>query len=234
VEELCAKTGVSPATIRRDLEALEAEGKIKRVHGGAVNVDGRLDEPLFDDKTSIASEEKRAIAREAARLLGEGDTIYLDGGSTVLELAKLLRNNSKLTVVTNSLKAASELSSGGPRLILIGGELRRRSQTVVGSLTRGTLERIHLDKAFMGTMGFTIDEGLTTTDPNEAFTKELVMSRAEQVILLADSAKAGRVSFARAGSVDDIDMLITDCGIEDSLERRLGKADVRVVRANSR
>ncbi|MBC8453932.1 DeoR/GlpR transcriptional regulator [PVC group bacterium] len=231
VDELCAEIGVSPATVRRDLEILESEGKIKRVHGGAVNVGQLLEEPLFDDKTEIASEEKKAIAREASKLILETDTVYLDGGSTVLELAKLLRNRTKLTVVTNSLRAASELSHGGPRLILIGGELRRRSQTIIGTLSRGTLDRIHLDKAFMGTMGITIDKGLTTTDPNEAFTKELVMSRSEQVILLADSVKVGQVSFARAGAIKDIDMFVTDSRLDDSFERRLEKEGVRVVKA---
>lgn len=230
VEELCEETGVSPATIRRDLEALEETGKIKRVHGGAVNVVGRLDEPRFDDKTSIALEEKRAIAREAAKQISAGETIYLDGGSTLLELARCIRDMADITVVTNSLRASAELSSGGPRLILLGGELRRRSQTMVGTLTRGTLERIHVDKAFMGTMGLAIDEGLTTTDPNEAFTKELVMSRADEVILLADSTKAGEVCFARAGGIREIKTLITDNGLDEEFERRLKRLSIEVVK----
>lgn len=154
VEELCRQLGVSPATVRRDLDQLEKSGAIRRVHGGAVSVESRLDEPLFDNKTSIAAKEKHRIAQAALEFVAAGDTVYLDGGSTVLELARLLRERTNITVVTNSLRAASELSGRGPRLIVIGGELRRLSQTVVGPLSRHVLEGLHLDKAFMGTIGF--------------------------------------------------------------------------------
>ena len=158
--------------MRRDLDQLERSGAIRRVHGGAVSVESRLEEPVFDDKTSLAAREKRRIAEAALTFVEPGDTIYLDGGSTVLELARLLRERTNLTVVTNSLHAALELAGRGPRLIVIGGELRRLSQTMVGPLTRLVLHELHLDKAFMGTIGFTLNEGLTTTDPSEAYTKE--------------------------------------------------------------
>jgi DeoR family transcriptional regulator, fructose operon transcriptional repressor len=209
VDELCEALTVSPATIRRDLEMLEHAGGLQRVHGGAVLGGALLDEPLFDDKTQVAGEEKRAIARQALQHIHTGDTVYLDGGSTLLELAKLLRERSDLTIVTNSLRAAAELSASGPRLILLGGELRRRSQTITGPLTRMLLESISLDVACMGTIGVT-SEVLTTTDPGEAYTKELVMARSARVLLLADSQKVGKVSFARAGSIRDLDVMITD------------------------
>lgn len=229
VEELCSQLGVSAATIRRDLAELEERGALQRVHGGALSIESRLDEPLFDDKTSIAVREKRAIADRALRLIQNGETIYLDGGSTVLELARMLQERTDLTVVTNSLRAAVELSGRGPRLILGGGELRRRSQTVIGSLSRLILSQLHLDRAFMGTIGLTADEGLTTTDPNEAYTKELVMKRARQVVVLADKSKIGKVSFAHAGALDDVDVLITEEGVEESLSRALQKANVELV-----
>ena len=230
VEEICRRLGISPATARRDLDELEAAGAIRRVHGGAVSVESRLEEPLFDDKASIAAREKRRIAESALEFIENGDTIYLDGGSTVLELARLLRERTNITVVTNSLRAAIELSGRGPRLILIGGELRRLSQTMVGSLTRCVLQELHVDKAFMGTIGFTLAEGLTTTDPSEAFTKELVMSRARQVILLADSAKAGKVSFARAGKIENMHVLITDKQLNKNFAKELTKTGVKLVK----
>jgi DeoR/GlpR family transcriptional regulator of sugar metabolism len=228
VEDLCRQLRVSPATVRRDLDQLERNGSIRRVHGGAVSVEGRLDEPLFAHKTSLAVREKRRIAEAALRLVEPGDTIYLDGGSTVLELARLLRERTNLTVVTNSVQAASELSGRGPRLILIGGELRRLSQTLVGPLTRLLLNELHLDKAFMGTIGFALKEGLTTTDPSEAFTKQLVTQQARQVILLADSSKAGKVSFASAGGWDRVHMLITDKPV--AFAKELAAKGVKVVK----
>ncbi len=231
VEDLCRRLRVSPATVRRDLDQLERSGAIRRVHGGAVSVESRLDEPVFADKTSLAAREKRRIAEAALRVIGPGDTIFLDGGSTVLELARLLRERTNLTVVTNSLYAAHELAGRGPRLIVIGGELRRLSQTMVGPLTRPVLKELHLDKALMGTIGFALDEGLTTTDPSEAFTKKLVMDQARQVIVLADSSKAGKVSFASAGYWAQVHVLITDKQIDRGFAKELIKKGIKLVRA---
>ena len=230
VEEICSQLRVSPATVRRDLDQLEEAGSIRRVHGGAVSVDSRLEEPLFDDKASIAEREKYHIAQAALQFVEAGDTIYLDGGSTVLEFAQLLHDRTNLTVVTNSLRAAHELAGRGPRLILIGGELRRLSQTMVGPLTRCILQGLHLDKAFMGTIGLTLKEGMTTTDPGEAYTKELVMSQARQVILLADSGKAGKVAFARAGGLERIHTLITDKQLEKNFAKELARRGIKLVR----
>ena len=231
VEDLCRQLKVSPATVRRDLDQLERSGAIRRVHGGAVSVESRLDEPVFSDKTGIAVREKRRIAEAAMAFVAAGDTIYLDGGSTVLELARLLRDRSNLTVVTNSLHAAHELSGRGPRLIVIGGELRRLSQTLVGPLTRQVLTQLHLDRAFMGTIGFSPKEGLTTTDPSEAFTKEIVMGQARQVIVLADSSKAGKVSFACAGRWEGVHTLITDKQLDKEFAKELSNKGIKLVRA---
>jgi DeoR/GlpR family transcriptional regulator of sugar metabolism len=230
VSEVCRRLGISPATARRDLDALEAAGAIRRVHGGAVSVESRLEEPLFDDKASIAAREKHRIAQAALQFVENGDTIYLDGGSTVLELARLLRERPGLTVVTNSLRAAIELAGRGPRTILVGGELRRLSQTMVGPLTRCVLDELHVDTAFMGTIGFALEEGLTTTDPAEAFTKELAMRRARRVILLADSAKAGKVSFARAGRLENLHVLITDRQLDKNFAKELTKTGIKLVK----
>lgn len=209
VNDLCAELSASPATVRRDLGTLERTGRLRRLHGGAMLAETHLEEPAFDDKTAVSAAEKERIAKAALRFIGRNDTIFLDGGSTILVLAGLLGTLPDITVVTNSLRVASALAGGGPSLILVGGELRQRSQTFVGPLTRCMLDQLNVDKAFMGTIGLTPD-GLSTTDPREAFTKECVMRRAGQVILLADHTKMNRVSFVRFGSCDDLDVLITD------------------------
>jgi len=213
VQELCEETGASAATIRRDLLELEHRGQLQRVHGGAVTVESRLEEPVFDDKAGRAMKEKEQIARLALKYIEPGDCVFLDGGSTVLALARLVGERSDLTVVTNSLKVASSLATGGPRLILVGGEFRRRSLTFVGSLTGAILDQLHVDKAFMGTIGLTVREGLTTTDPREAHTKRLVIKHAGRVLLLADSSKVGKVSFIRFATLSEMDVLITDAGL---------------------
>ncbi len=227
VEDLRRELKVSVATIRRDLEILEEEGKVRRVHGGAVSMESRLDEAVFDDKTSQFTKEKRAIAEEAFQLIGQEESLFLDGGSTTLCLARLLKERKDLTVVTNSLRAAAELADSGPRVILTGGELRRISQTMVGPLTSAVLSKVRVDKAFMGTMGFCLKNGLTTTDPNEAFVKNLVVEQATKVVLLADSSKAEKVSFARVSDWDKVDILISDTMLPNEFSKTLPKLGVK-------
>ncbi len=210
VEELAAELGVSAATVRRDLAALEASGELRRIHGGAMAPERCAAEPLFDDKTAMAAPEKQRIAEAALTLVGPRDVIYLDGGSTTVALARLLIPFKQLTVVTNSLRVAQVFSNGGPRMILTGGECRLLSQTFVGPLTRAVLDQMHLDIAFMGTIGVSAQQGMTTTDPAEAFTKEQAMARASRIVLLADSTKFGKTSFVRFGTIDQISTVISD------------------------
>jgi len=231
LEELSAALGVSQATVRRDLNALATAGRLRRVHGGAVAADQRLDEPHFDVKAGAAAEEKARIAARAVELLSPGDTVYLDSGSTVLAVARLLHGWSRLTVVTNSLPVAGELVGRGPRLIVIGGEVRATSRAIVGPLTRLLLDAVRVDRALIGTFALSLDDGLMTTDPSEAYTKELVMARAREVILLADSTKMGTRSFVSAGRLDDVDTIVTDTGIDERLVRSLKRRGIRVIAA---
>lgn len=229
VEEICERLGISPPTARRDLERLERNGIVRRVHGGAILAEKRLDEPLFDDKTSLSAREKMKIAALAAELVKANDTIYIDGGSTTLELARLLRERENLNIVTNSLRTALELSGSGPSVTLVGGRLRRRSQTMVGSLSEFILRELHFDHAFMGTIGLTIADGMTTTDPDEAYTKRLAMEQSTESILLADSSKIGKVSFARAGGITEITKLITDKRAEQGFIKAVRKLGIEVI-----
>ncbi len=229
VDALVRELGVSAATIRRDLEQLEQRGALRRVHGGAVAMESNLDEPLFDDKTQIAAAEKLRIAKAAAAFVKPGSSIFLDGGSTILAMVPLLRDMTDLTVVTNSLRVAAELAGGGPTLIVVGGELRRRSQTMVGSLTETILATLHVDTAFIGTIGLDFKAGLTTTDPREAFTKRLILRQSRQIVLLADSTKAGKTSFVRFGSPDEAHVLITDARAPKDLLQALRKKGVRTI-----
>ena len=210
VDELVQELGVSAATVRRDLAVLEGYGELRRIHGGATVVDSYDEEPLFDDKTSFAVAEKRTIAQAALKLIHPKGIIYLDGGSTVLELARLLVSFHNLTVVTNSLRIVEIFKSSGPKMIITGGECRLLSQTFVGPLTRGVLEQMNFDLAFMGTIGASVKKGLTTTNPAEAFTKEQVIKSATKTILLADSTKFSKTSFVNFGSVHQLAITISD------------------------
>ena len=230
VPQLARELAVSDATIRRDLQNLHERKLLQRVRGGATTQSLTRVEPLFQDKEGQNSEAKARIAAKALERIADNDVIYLDGGSTLLMLARLLEARQNLTIVTNSLMAAATLMTMKHRLILVGGEFRGLSRTVVGPLTASVIQELHVDKAFMGTIGFTVEDGMTTTDPAEAFTKGQVMRRANQIILLADSSKLGVPSFARSGAPADLDMLITDA-CDPRFRQELEQLGVEVVLA---
>jgi DeoR/GlpR family transcriptional regulator of sugar metabolism len=230
VEDLRSELGVSTATIRRDLDELEELGALRRVHGGAVAMDGvHPIEARFEAKAAAHAEEKRRIAALAATLVEPDSSVYLDAGSTCLELARLLAMRTDVTVVTNSLPVVVELAGRGPRLVVVGGELRPLSQALVGPLSARLLDGLYVDHAFMGTFSLSLDAGLTTTDPNEAFTKERALARAREVVLLVDSSKLGTRSFAHAGRLDQIDVVITDAALDEEAATTFTAAGVRIL-----
>jgi len=228
ITELGAKLNVSEATVRRDLQSLEEQGRVRRVHGGAVRTKFST-EPIFTEKASLNEGEKTRIAELALGMIEDGDTIFLDGGSTVLALSKLLDRKKNLTVVTNSLMAAAELMESPHKLILVGGEFRALSRTFVGVLTDPIINMLRIKKAFLGTIGFSLDDGLSTTDPAEAHTKELVLRRSEKNIVLADSSKIGVSSFVASGSLADVQILITDPRIQARTAKELRKRKIEVI-----
>ncbi len=229
VEDLKSELGVSTATIRRDLDELEETGELRRVHGGAVSIDVHPIEARFEAKAAKHTPEKQRIAARAMELVDPDSTIYLDAGSTCLEMARLLAHRTDITVVTNSLPAIVELAGQGPRLIVIGGELRPLSQALVGPLSIPVLDELYVDRAFVGTFGLSLEAGMTTTDPAEAFTKERALTRAREVVLLVDGSKIGTRSFAHAGHLNQIDVVITDAELDEDAATTFEKADVRVL-----
>ncbi len=230
ISELTDGLGVSEATVRRDLQSLEEKGKVRRVHGGAVRTKFPRTEPIFAEKAAFHAEEKNHIAELALNYIENNDTICLDGGSTVLALAQKLDRRTNLNVVTNSMMAvASLMETSSHKLVIIGGEFRPISRTLVGPLTTTIINSLHIDTAFLGTIGFTVEDGISTTDPNEAYTKELIMKRAKKVVVLADSSKIGTASFVTSGTIEDIDVLITDSGISTEVEEMLKDKGIEVV-----
>ncbi len=230
IEEICRQLRVSPATVRRDLDQLEKAGAIRRVHGGAVSVESRLEEPLFDDKASIAAREKQRIAEAALQFVEPGRH----------DLSGWRQHGAGVRAAV----ARPHQSHGGDQFAARGaGTGRARAAVDFDRRRTAPLEpddgrpvdalpfaELHLDKAFMGTIGLALKEGLTTTDPSEAYTKELVMSRARQVILLADSGKAGKVAFARAGGLEHVHALVTDKSLDKTFAKELTKKGIKVVK----
>ena len=197
VTDLCRVTGASEATIRRDLTALAKQGKLSKVHGGAVLMSGEFhnEELDMDTKRGLYAEEKDRTAQYAAGLIGDEDVVFLDAGTTILRMAQHLRT-SKALFLTNSIECACRLMERNLRTCVLGGTLKAGTMALIGAETLETLRRYNFTKAFLGANGVTIAQGFTTPDPEEAAVKALAADRAQSVYVLADSSKFGQVTAA--------------------------------------
>lgn len=229
---LAQDLGVTAETIRRDLTALERHGLLRRVHGGAIPVDRLRFEPGLATRDAVRQGEKERIARRALDELRDASTVLMDAGSTTSRLAELLPSDRELTVVTDSIPIASTLSSRpNVNLLLLGGRVRSRTMAAVGDWTTSQLRGLLVDVAFVGTNGVSIARGLTTPDPDEAAVKRAMIAAGRHVVLLADHTKVGDDQFARFGDIDDVDVLITDEGLDAATATELAAAGPRVERA---
>ncbi|MYW69266.1 DeoR family transcriptional regulator [Streptomyces sp. SID8379] len=220
---------VTAETVRRDLKALDRAGLVRRVHGGAIPA-GRLDfEPDLAERESTAADEKDRIARAALAELPAEGSVVLDAGSTVARLAAELPLESELTVVTHSLPTAARLADHpGIQLHLIGGRVRHRTRAAVDAWALRAYGEIRADVVFLAANGFSAEAGLTTPDLAEAAVKRVAVAAARRVVLLADSGKYGQEHFARFGDLTDVDLLITDTGLdpEDAAAIEAGGTEV--------
>jgi DeoR/GlpR family transcriptional regulator of sugar metabolism len=233
--DLCSTLEVTPATIRRDLAALEDEGVLVRSHGGAVSrMSSTKFQPSYDTLARSNSEEKRAIAREAEKLILDGDTVFLEGSTTVLELATRLHNRNRLTVVTNSPTIVCQLQhSAGVTVLCTGGDLQKDTVYFSGEWAQRALSEIRLDKAVLGVSAIDPAYGVSTANHAEAQIKKMIVKAAKTRIALADHSKFGKQSFAYVGPVNDIHALVTDSGTELKYINALREAGLEVIVAET-
>jgi DeoR/GlpR family transcriptional regulator of sugar metabolism len=221
--------GVSDVTIRKDLQQLEDQGYLTRVRGGAVfSGRGQL-ELRFAARQQLCLDEKRRLAARAAQLVRPGATIFLDGSTTVYQMTRLLRHIQGLTVITNGLYAALEMSFA-PEIttIVVGGILRKQSSSLVDLLTPELLRRLHVDVAFLSCRGFTLEHGLMESDLREAQLKRAMAQAAQQVVGLVDNSKFGHVYIASSVLPDELDLLLVDGGVSAEMQAALAAAGVTV------
>ncbi|MCG6499295.1 DeoR/GlpR family DNA-binding transcription regulator [Kitasatospora sp. A2-31] len=231
VHALAGLLGVSTATVRRDLQELHEQGLLHRTRGGAVTGPVNLELPLRH-RSEKQREEKRRIAQAAAELVPDGAVVGLSGGTTTSELARVLAERGGITVVTNAVNVAADLIVRPEvRLVVIGGIARTASYELVGPAADLMLSRYHLDVAFIGVDGLTAEEGCTTHDEMEAQTDRAFLRSSARAVVLADSTKAGRVTFARICPLADVDDLVTDAGLTDAQAKAFAACGVRVRRA---
>jgi DeoR/GlpR family transcriptional regulator of sugar metabolism len=233
LRELAEQLSTSEVTVRRDLQAMAAEGLLRRTHGGAIRGDGLAQEPALPVVADQVAAGKAAIAELAVSLVQPGDSILLGPGRTTLALARLLAPLPELTVVTNSLPVAAALmQSPQVDVVMMGGNLRRSIQALVGPVTEQNAEGLRVSQVFLSGEGVTVERGLTTPNLFAAATDQALAAAARQVVVLADSAKIGKDTMCQTVPCPDIDVLITDSGVDAEQLRRLREADldVRVAR----
>jgi DeoR/GlpR family transcriptional regulator of sugar metabolism len=212
VGELTDRLGVSEATVRRDLDALQETGLAQRTHGGAVPTAAGHREPPFPERSGIQVAEKRAIAAAATTLVSPGDTVFIGGGSTTLRFAEQL-GDLDLTVVTNSLPVANALSrSRTVDVVVIGGSLRTPELSMIGPRAVESIRSYRAGLAFLGVPALDSQHGFTADGDAEAATDAAFIAMARRTVVLADHSKLGRVSTTFVVPLSAVDTVVTDSG----------------------
>ena len=231
VAELARRLDVSETTVRRDLELLEEQRLLARTHGGAVTRGVAYELPLRYRGLQHAAE-KRRIAVAAGAQVRDGLAVGLTGGTTTTEVARVLAERERLTVVTNAINIASDLAiRPNIKLVVTGGVARPESYELVGPQAEATLAGINLDVVFVGADGVDARTGVTTHQEIEAHTNRALIERARRVVVVADRTKIGRVTFAQICDIRAVHTLITDDEADGDALAAIASADVEIVRA---
>lgn len=211
VAEIVELFSISEATARRDLESLASQGKVQRVHGGVIALEQAPPELPILDRGSDQVDEKIRIGRAAADLIEENETIFLGSGTTVLEVARNLRNHKNLTVITNSLPVLNVLASASDiTVICLGGMLRNTELSFIGHITEQSLAEFRTDKVIIGARAISLEHGLTNDYLPETQTDRTILKFGREVILVADHSKVNRVSTTFLAPLSAVNVFVTD------------------------
>ena len=236
IKDAAARFGVSIITIRRDLDDLIQEGMAQKVYGGATLAPDTTSDtgylPYFYARAERHRHEKELIGAAAAALVGEGDTIVLDVGTTALEVAKNLGDYHQVTVLSASLMALMELSKKNLIVYALGGQLRQSDLALIGGTAYDTLSSFCIDKAFIGAGGVTFENGMTDYNRDSAELCMTISRGAKQVILVTDSSKFGQDVSFRIGMLDMVSTIVTDRGIPKDYIEKFQKRGIEVIVAD--
>jgi DeoR family transcriptional regulator, aga operon transcriptional repressor len=229
VIDLARQFHTSQVTIRKDLEILHTKGRVHRTHGGALPArESALEDPSLREKEKLHRKEKLRIAAAAARMVTEGQVVILDSGTTTTAIARALRNFQNLTIITNAVNIAAELSGSALDVILTGGSLRKNSFSLVGPIAEETLHRLHADILFLGVDGFDVQYGLSTPNLLEAKVNRAMIEISKTAIAVCDSSKFGKRSLSLIAPPSSLHHVITDSGIPRADLNALKKSGIAV------
>ena len=230
VQEIADELGISAVTIRRDLQQLADEELLIRTHGGAMKAPPKHPFTAFADKESVAASRKKHIGKLAAALVKPEDTIFMDCGSTVFTMCAYLKEISPLRIVTNSLPvAAAFMDIPGIQVNLAGGEMDGRRKAIHGDRAIAHIKSYHANKAFIGTDGLSVKNGLTAFSETEAGISTAMADNAGKVFVLCDSSKIGRDSYLKFAPLSLMTALITDKELTAAQAAQLKGKSVKVI-----
>lgn len=220
---------VHPATIRRDFAEIEHKGGFKRTHGGLIE-DDTTREPPFSERTHEQYEEKERIGKKAADCIDDGDNVIIDSGTTTLHIARHLHDRKDLTVITNDMNVASELKDApNVQVIVTGGTLYRGSFMLNGMFTEMALKSMHVQKAFIGTPAIHCVHGLTHPEVELVPTKQWMIKVAQQVFVVSDHTKIGKISLHTVSPIQDIHTFITGSEAFDPQIQQFKEAGIHLI-----
>jgi len=229
IEDIMSLLKISRSTVRRYLIDLERKNLIIRTRGGALKKKYFKYEFSLNEKKDLNLDKKKKIAQIAKRFINEGDIIYISGGTTTLELAKILFDIKDLIVFTNAINILLELANNsGIEIKLVGGDFRKKTFSMVGQEAINYLDRYNFDKAFVGVNGISVSEGFTTPNELEAIVDGEVIKRSKESFILADETKFGAVAFSNICKIEDVDYIITNKLINSNLVRDIQKNEVKI------
>lgn len=236
IAEICSRFNVSDMTARRDLNELDRQGLLRRVHGGAIANLGRSYEPSFQTRAVKNKDAKAAIGVKAAELIYDGDSIALDVGTTTLEIVPGLKGKRNLTIVTSCLQIAAMIVDQislevDARLIITGGIVRPRELSMVGHIPERVYQDLHVDKAFIGIGGISLEEGLTEYNIEDTQIKRILINNAREKIVVADGAKFGVTTFTSVAALTEVDKIVTDTSAPPEILEKVRERGVEVILA---
>jgi DeoR/GlpR family transcriptional regulator of sugar metabolism len=232
ITDICESFSVSEATARRDLETLASDGKIQRVHGGAIALAPTPPEGPIIQRQGQQTQEKLRIGQAAASLVQDGETIFLCSGTTVLEAARCLQGRRNLTVITNSLPVVNALAGAEDiTVICLGGMLRASELSFIGHITEQSLSEVRADKVFIGTPAISLEHGLTHEYLPETMTDRAILKAGKEIIVLADHTKFGRAGAVMLAPLECIHTIITDGETSSEFIASAHKNGIKVITA---
>ena len=228
VNELSRRLDVSSVTIRQDLNFLEAEGLLRRVHGGAVLKDG----DDLDNRLGKNYEKKLSIAKKLASMVSEGETILIESGSANVLLARELVKIKKVTIMTTNVYIARQFRKNDQaNIVILGGIYQNDSETLVGKITKTCIDQVNIHKAFIGIDGYTTEDGFTLRDMFRAEISSHIIQKAKDVFVVSDSSKFGCTGLTNICQLTDIKHIATNDDLDPAFQEEFRKAGIDLILA---